>query len=210
MLAKLSKILFLSALLAFVTSCSEYAKIQREEDPQKKFEYACKLFEQEKYPKVIKLMEPIYLRFRQTKDAEMADWIMAYSMYKRGSYDMASYMLNNFAKEYPLSEKNKEAAFLGAVASYKLSPESYLDQEYTEKAITMLQRYIDNYPTAENISEADKMVRELNAKLEKKAYDIAYNYYRMEEYNAASNAVFQCSGRYALYDIQGRYNVQQA
>lgn len=185
MLAKLSKILFLSALLAFVTSCSEYAKIQREEDPQKKFEYACKLFEQEKYPKVIKLMEPIYLRFRQTKDAEMADWIMAYSMYKRGSYDMASYMLNNFAKEYPLSEKNKEAAFLGAVASYKLSPESYLDQEYTEKAITMLQRYIDNYPTAENISEADKMVRELNAKLEKKAYDIAYNYYRMEEYNAA-------------------------
>ncbi len=36
-------------------------------------------------------MEPIYLRFRQTKDAEMADWIMAYSMYKRGSYDMASY-----------------------------------------------------------------------------------------------------------------------
>ncbi len=44
----------------------------------------------------------------------------------------------------------------------------------------MLQRYIDNYPTAENISEADKMVRELNIKLEKKAYDIAYNYYRME------------------------------
>ena len=78
MLAKLSKILFLSALLAFVTSCSEYAKIQREEDPQKKFEYACKLFEQEKYPKVIKLMEPIYLRFRQTKDAEMADALGIY------------------------------------------------------------------------------------------------------------------------------------
>lgn len=184
MLERAYKILTIVAVIALFTACKSY-NVLRDGTPEEKFEHAKTLFEKEEYVKVAKIMEPIYVRFRQTTNAEMADWMVSYSFYRMGNYDLASYLLNNFAREYPSSPRAEEAVFLAAESSYKISPEYYLDPTHTEKAVTVLQRYIDTYPDGRFIEQADKMVRELNYKLERKAYEIAYNYYRLEEYHAA-------------------------
>ena len=185
MLLSRIKIGLVCALTVSLASCSEYAKILRSEDPVAHLDYAKKLFEQEKYPKVVKVLEPYYQHFKNTKEAENADWMMAYSWYMDGIYELSAYLMGNFAKTYPLSDKNELAAFMAAQSSYNISPESYLDQENTTKAINALQRFIERYPTAPQVARADSMVRELNEKLDKKAFDIAYNYYRMEDYSSA-------------------------
>ena len=184
MLERAYKILTIVAVIVLFTACKSY-NVLRDGTPEEKFEYAKKLFEEEEYAKVSKIMEPIYVRFRQTTNAEMADWMVSYSFYKTGTYELASYLLNNFAREYPASPRAEEAVFLAAEASYKISPEYYLDPTHTEKAVSVLQRYIDTYPDGRFLEQADKMIRELNYKLERKAYEIAYNYYRLEEYQAA-------------------------
>ncbi|MBQ2421972.1 MAG: outer membrane protein assembly factor BamD, partial [Flavobacteriales bacterium] len=108
-------------MIVLFTACKSY-NVLRDGTPEEKFEYAKKLFEKEEYAKVSKIMEPIYVRFRQTTNAEMADWMVSYSFYKTGTYELASYLLNNFAREYPASPRAEEAVFLAAEASYKISP----------------------------------------------------------------------------------------
>lgn len=185
MLSKRVKLASFCVLALLATGCSEYAKILRNEDANAKLEYAKKAFEQEKYSKVVKVLEPVYSQFKSTKEGENTDWMMAYSWYMDESYELAAYMMSNYARMYPMSDKAEEAAFLSAQSSYKISPESYLDQENTTKAVAALQRFLDRYPNAPQAARADSMIRELNTKLDKKQFDIAYNYYRLEDYHAA-------------------------
>lgn len=185
MLSNRVKLASFCVLALLATGCSEYAKMRRSEDADAKLEYAKKLFEQQKYAKVVKILEPVYSRFKNTKEGENTDWMMAYSWYMDDSFELASYMMSNYARMYPLSEKAEESAYLSALSSYKISPESYLDQENTTKAISALQRFLDRYPNAPQAARADSIIRELNAKIDKKQFDIAYNYYRLEEYKAA-------------------------
>ena len=185
MLSNRVKLLSFCVLALLATGCSQYAKMLRSEDAEAKLEYAKKLYEQEKYSKVVKILEPVYSRFKNTKEGENTDWMMAYSWYMDGSYELAAYMMSNYARMYPLSDKAEEAAYLAAESSYKISPESYLDQENTTKAISALQRFLDRYPDAPQVPQADSIIRQLNTKLDKKQFDIAYNYYRLEDYQAS-------------------------
>ena len=184
MLSKSYKILPLLVVVTVFAACKSSKNVLRDGTPEEKFEYAKGIFAKGEYAKTAKIMEPIYTRFRQTTNAEDADWMVSYSYYMMESYDMASFLLNNFAREYPASPNAEDAVYYSAISSYKISPAYNLDSEHTQKAISVLQRYIDTYPAGKYITEADKMIRELNEKLQKKAYEIAYNYYRLEDYQA--------------------------
>ncbi len=47
------------------------------------------------------------------------------------------------------------------------------------------QEYIDKYPTSERLTDANKFYDELTFRLEKKSFEIAIQYYHVEDYNAA-------------------------
>lgn len=184
MLSKSYKILPLLIVMSVFAACKSSFNVLRDGTPEEKFEYAKGIFAKGEYAKTAKIMEPIYTRFRQTAYAEDADWMVSYSFYKTESYEMASFLLSNFAREYPASKNAEDAVYYSAVSSYNISPAYNLDPEHTQKAISVLQRYIDSYPNGKYLDQADKMIRELNAKLEKKAYEVAYNYYRLEDLQA--------------------------
>ena len=65
------------------------------------------------------------------------------------------------------------------------SPRSSLDQTNTLQAINELQLFIDMFPDSERVDEAGQLIDELRAKLQKKRYDIAKLYYKMDRYEAA-------------------------
>jgi outer membrane protein assembly factor BamD len=74
-----------------------------------------------------------------------------------------------------------------------LSPVYSKEQKETKEAIEKLQLFINKFPDSQYLAEANIMVKELDFKLEKKAFEIAkqYNttaYYESSDYEAAIKA----------------------
>jgi outer membrane protein assembly factor BamD len=108
-------------------------------------------------------------------------------------YHLSGYQLERFESSYPKSEKAEEAMFLSAKSYYMLSPVYSKEQKETKEAIEKLQLFINKFPNSQYLAEANTLVKELDFKLEKKAYEIAkqYNttaYYESSDYEAAIKA----------------------
>ena len=74
---------------------------------------------------------------------------------------------------------------MSAYCSYMDSPVFSLDQTNTMTAISSLQLFINQYPNSQRLDQCNQLIDELRAKLEKKAFNIAMLYYRMDDYKAS-------------------------
>jgi outer membrane protein assembly factor BamD len=174
---------FYTLLLALtLASCSQFQKALKSEDTKVKYETAEQLYEKEKYAKAIRLFEQIAPSYRGKPQAEKMFYMYATALYKTKSYYTAGYQFESFVSSYPRSSKVEEAAFLGAKSYYFLSPRYSLDQVDTYKALEKLQAFIDRYPNSQYMREANQLVKELSYKLEKKAYEIAKQYFETADY----------------------------
>jgi outer membrane protein assembly factor BamD len=111
--------------------------------------------------------------------------MFAQSYYKTKQYYLSGYQFESFTSGYPKSEKIEEAAFLGAKSFSMLSPVYSLDQADTFKAIEKLQVFIDTYPSSPYFSEANKSLKVLNEKIEKKVFENAKGYNTIMDYKSA-------------------------
>lgn len=183
------KIVSLLLLLIVFASCSEYQKALKSDDVAVKFEMATKLYDAGKYNDAISLIEQITPAYRGKPQAEKLFFMFSMSYYNTKQYYLAGYQFESFTAAYPKSEKIEEAAYLGATCFSKLSPVYSLDQTDTLKAIEKLQGFIDAYPNSKYLPEANKSLRELNDKLEKKFFENAKQYNTVMEYKAAMVAL---------------------
>jgi outer membrane protein assembly factor BamD len=183
------KIISLFLLLVLFASCSEYQKALKTDDVAVKFELSTKLYDAGKYNDAIRLIEQIAPAYRGKPQAEKLFYMFSMSYYKTKQYYLAAYQFESFVSGYPKSEKIEEAAYLGAKCFSKLSPVYSLDQVDTFKAIEKLQGFIDAYPNSTYLPEANKTLRELNDKIEKKVFENAKQYNTIMEYKAAMVAL---------------------
>lgn len=179
------KIISLLLLVVVVSSCNEYQKALKTEDVAVKFDMATKLYDSGKYTKAIRLFEQIAPAYRGKPQAEKLFYMFAQSYYKTKQYYLAGYQFESFVSGYPKSEKNQEAAYLGAKSYSMLSPVYSLDQKDTFKAIEKLQAFIDNYPNSQYLAEANQTVKVLTEKIEKKVYENAKGYNTISDYKSA-------------------------
>ncbi len=180
------KIIFHTFLLIFVsTACSKFARLQKSTDLIEKYEGAMAYYEKESYEKSSLLLEEIIPLLKGRKEGEMAQYRVSYCYYYMGQYELASFYFKRFYQTYGRSEYAQEAMFMQAYCLYKDSPEYNLDQANTKQAIAAIQNYLNAYPTTERLEEANAIIKELRAKLEKKAYANALQYYKMKNYKAA-------------------------
>lgn len=186
------KIVSLFLLVLLLASCGEYQKALKTEDVAVKFEMATRLYDEGRYNDAIRLIEQIAPAYRGKPQAEKLFYMFSQSYYKTKQYYLASYQFESFVSGYPKSEKVVEAAFLAAksygMTSNSTSPYS-LDQADTYKAIEKLQVFIDYYPNSEYAPEANKMLKELNEKIEKKVYENAKGYHTIMDYKPAMVAL---------------------
>lgn len=181
----MKKIISLLLVLILFSSCNEYQKALKIEDVAVKFEMATKLYDAGKYTKAIRIFEQIAPAYRGKPQAEKLFYMFAQSYYKTKQYYLAGYQFESFTSGYPKSEKIQEAAFLGAKCFSMLSPVYSLDQTDTKKAIDKFQAFIDSYPNSEYLPEANKTVKMLNEKIEKKVYENAKGYNTISDYKSA-------------------------
>jgi outer membrane protein assembly factor BamD len=180
---------FLYIMAALVLgSCSEYQTVLKSKDKSLKYEYAMRMYAKKKYSKATAVFEELYTTSIRDTNAENVHYYFAKSYYGAGDYLLASFFFEGFCVRYPHSRYLEDAAYTNAMCYYKDSPENPLDQTSTHKAIEQMQLFIDTYPQSSFVSECNKRVEELREKLESKAYRVAYQYYRMEYYQASAVA----------------------
>jgi outer membrane protein assembly factor BamD len=118
--------------------------------------------------------------------------------FEGGDYYTCNYHMERFVNSYPESEKAEEISFLGAKSYYHLPPVYSKEQKETVEAIEKMQSFINAYPNSEHLEEANKIVKELDFKLERKAYEIAIQYYILGPHNRDYEAAIKAFDNFIL------------
>ncbi|WP_370476702.1 outer membrane protein assembly factor BamD [Tamlana flava] len=181
-----------------LTSCSEFQKALKSEDIATKFKLGEELYNEGEFSKANRLFAQIVPNYRGKPQAEKLMFLYSNSFYKMKDYYVAGYQFERFTSSYPKSEKVEEAAFFGAKSYYMLSPRYSKDQKETKEAIEKLQEFINVFPDSEYVAESNKLIQELDFKLEKKAFEIAKQYNHISDYPASvrsfDNFIFEFPG----------------
>lgn len=143
------------------------------------------LYNAGKYKKALKLMEQLVPAYRGKPQAEKLTYLYADTHYKLRDYFVSGHQFERFVQAYPNSDSVEVAFLKSAKSFYNLSERYSLDQRETHRAIEKLQNFINVYADSPNREEANKMMVELRTKLEKKEFEVARQYYRIESYQAA-------------------------
>jgi len=166
-------------------SCSPFQKLLKSTDNELKYTKALEYYEKGSYSAAQQLFEQIQAFYKGTEKAEKIAYYTANCYYKQKDYILGGYYYKTFATNFSTSVYAEEALYLSAYCSYLESPRSSLDQTSTNEAISSLQLFINQHPKSERVSECNKLIDELRAKLEKKDIDIAMLYFRMSDYKAS-------------------------
>lgn len=184
----MKKFFYILVLIIGFSSCSEFQKALKSESVADKFKMATQLFDDGKFAKANRLFVQIVPNYRGKPQAEKLMYMYSKSFYEMKDYYLSGYQFERFVTSYPKSEKVEEAAFISAKSYYLQCPVYTKDQEDTVDAIEKLQVFINTYPLSEYNEEANRMVKELDFKLEKKAFEIAKQYNNISDFKAAINS----------------------
>ncbi len=185
---KLLKTVVPILLIALVlTGCSQgYDKLLKSDDFGLKLSKAYEYFDAGDYYKSQMLFEQARPFYRGTKELEKIYFYYAYAQYHQQKYILSSHYFKDFAKNYPNSEYAEEANYMTAYSHYMMSPNHRLEQTNTLKAIDGFQLFINSYPVSDRVEKCNILIDEMRAKLEEKAIATADLYYKLREYQAAT------------------------
>lgn len=173
-------------LLGLITvSCSEYKKVLKSDDLDRKYEFAKQLYEEGKCQNAIPLLEELIPRYSLTQRGAEVYYLYAQSYYCAEDYYLSGYYFKRFTQKFPQNKYTEECAFMSAMSSVKNSPEHTLDQTETENAIQGLQLFLNRYPNTTLKDTCNVIMDKLRLKLEKKQFEKSKLYFHMENYKAA-------------------------
>ncbi|MBD5366951.1 MAG: outer membrane protein assembly factor BamD [Muribaculaceae bacterium] len=171
-------------LLAMTTlsGCGEYQRVLKSTDPNEKFDYAKRAFDEKKYVQSATLLEEVIGVLKGTDRAEEALYLLGLSNYENRDYETASTYFNSYYSRYPRGKYAELARFYCGYGYYLASPDTQLDQSTTIKAIEELQAFLDYFPRSERVSIAQNAIFELQDKLTLKELENAKLYYNLGTY----------------------------
>jgi outer membrane protein assembly factor BamD len=186
---KFTSILSLIFVALITFGCkSEFETIRTSGDPAVWLAKASEYYELEEYQRAQTLYELSIGPYRGKAEAEEIAYRYAYTYYYTEQYVLASYYFKNFATTYGGSPLKEEAEFMTAYSNYELSPVYRLDQSYSVKAIEGFEEFANRYPNSERVSQANLLIDEMRAKMEKKDFESAKLYVDLSRYEAAQRS----------------------
>lgn len=180
---KYSTVVFLTALV--LGSCGTYNKTLNKGTAKERYDMATKLYKKEDYSKAIRMYELALPSYSTKRQAEVITFRLADANYHEEDYTTAVYYYEKFIRNYPKSTEIESAQYKIAESYYQLSPKYSVDQTDTRQALHAFQSFIDENPSSEKLPEANKRVNALNLKLEKKAFEVAKQYFKIGNYKSA-------------------------
>ena len=180
---------FVIGLLAAVGCKSEYELLLEGNDVDAKYAAAFEYFNQGKYQKSSQLFESLSALTNGTDRGDTVQYYWGLSNYRYRDYYTAETNFTNFIATYPLSPFAPDAGFFRIDCLYRQTLRYELDQKPTRNALSAIARYLVENPESPYRPLCENMTAELNGRLDRKAYENARLYYKMEDYQAASVAL---------------------
>ena len=183
---KLRNLFVVLGVIIAMSSCkSQYELLLNSNDADAKYEAAFEYFNLNKYSKAASLFESLAVLTDGTERDDTVRYYWGLSNYKFKDYYTAETNFDQFIQSYPRSPFTSEARYLRLDCLYRQTLRYELDQSPTYKAINEISAYILEYPSNVHMQECRDMLVELNERLDKKAYEAAKLYYKMEDYLAS-------------------------
>ena len=177
--------LVIVAIVAFASCKSQYEILLNSNDADLKYEAAFDYFNNGKFSKAASLFESLSVLTNGTERDDTVRYYWGLSNYKFRDYYTAETNFDQFIQSYPRSPFTSEARYLRLDCLYRQTLRYELDQTPTYAAINAISEYIIEFPSTTHMQQCNDMLVELNERLDKKAYEAAKLYYRMEDYLAA-------------------------
>ena len=172
-------------LLAAVSCKSQYDTLLSSNDVDAKYKAAFQYFDKGKDQKAASLFESMSVLTDGTEKDDTVQYYWGLSNYKFKDYITAEANFSRFVSNFPRSPFAEEARFLRLDCLYKSTLRYELDQTPTKLAINAIAEYRKDYGNDSHKEECDAMLKDLNQRLDRKAYENAKLYYRMEDYKAS-------------------------
>lgn len=179
---RIKGVLASALIIAGLTGCGEYQRVLKSTDPDVKYEYAKRAFNEKKYAQASSLLEEVIHVFKGSEKAEESLYLLGLSNYENKDYPTASTYFSTYYSRYPRGKYAELARFYSGYGYYLDSPDVQLDQSGTIRAIEELQAFIDYFPRSERVSIAQNAIFELQDKLTLKELQNAQLYYNMGTY----------------------------
>lgn len=154
-------------------------------DADAKYEAAFRYFNDGKFSRASSMFESLSVLTNGTERDDTVRYYWGLSNYKFKDYYTAETNFEQFLSSYPRSPFASEATYLRLDCLYRQTLRYELDQTPTYKAINEISAYILEYPSNTHMQECRDMLIELNERLDRKAYENAKLYYKMEDYLAS-------------------------
>ncbi len=179
-------LLGLTVLALSAVGCkSQYEQLLEGGDYEAKYKAAFEYFNKGKYQRSAQLFESLSLVSANTPQDDTIQYYWALSNYNQRDYYSAEANFQHFLGNFPASPFSESASFLRIDCLYRQTLRYELDQGPTYTAITAISEYIIAHPNSPNTAVCQKMLKELSDRLDRKAYENALLYYKMEDYKAA-------------------------
>ena len=181
--------LVFTAVVALASCKSQYEMLLNSNDVDMKYKAALDYYDQGKYTKSAALFESLSVMAdgMPKHDTIMYYWGLSNYMFK--DYYTAETNFDKFIESYPRSPFTSDARYLRLDCLYRSTLRYELDQTPTYKAINAVSEYVLEFPENTHMQECRDMLLELNNRLDRKAYEAAKLYYKMEDYLASRIAL---------------------
>jgi outer membrane protein assembly factor BamD len=191
-----------------LTSCSKFAKVQKSTDYDYKLRMAEQYYAKKKYNYAQLLYEELFPIYKGTPQFEDLYYKYAYCAYYQGDYLNAENLFKGFVEVFPNSPRAEEMEYMRAYAYFRQSPKVELDQTNTQRAIGLMQTFINTHPGSPRIKEATDIIDKSRAKLELKEYKNAELYFNLGQYKAAGIAFTNLMNTFPDSDRSDEYKLQ--
>ncbi len=179
-------LIFAAAAVVALSSCkTQYEMLLNSNDADAKYEAAFNYYNEGKFSKAGSMFESLSVLTNGTERDDTVRFYWGLSNYKYKDYYTAETNFSNFIESYPRSPFASEARYLRLDCLYRSTLRYELDQTPTYKAITEISEYVMEYPDNPHMKTCSDMLTDLNERLDKKAYENAKLYYKMEDYKAS-------------------------
>ena len=186
---KIRTILLAGTVLTALVSCkSEYETLLSSNDVDAKYKAAMEYFNNKKYQKAAQLFESMAILTSNTEKDDTVQYYWGLSNYRYKDYYTAESNFAKFITNYPRSPFTGEARFLRLDCLYRATYRWELDQIPTRTCLASIAEYEREYP-GDHADAIAYMKDDLNDRLDRKAFENARLYYKMEDYPAARVAL---------------------
>ncbi len=180
----MNKRYFLIILTSFlISSCSSTKQV--DEDLQVQFDRAMNYLEKKRYLRAQEEFNNVAIRGLHTDLGDDAQFYLGESYFLNKEYILAIAEYDRLIRRMGFSEFVQEARWRICQSYVEQSPKYFHEQSSTERALSKLQEFLDDYPTSEYNEKALETIAGMRNKLATKLYESGRLYIKMEEYESA-------------------------